>query len=129
MALKLDLIGLIVEDMAKSLAFYRALGLEIPPEMDSEGHVEITLDNGLRMAWDTYEIMRMVDPDWQPADGHHRMGLAFLCGSSAEVDANYQRVVGLGYESHKAPFDAFWGQRYAQVKDPDGNVIDLFAPL
>ena len=26
------------------------------------------------------------------------------------------------------PFDAFWGQRYATVLDPDGNAVDLFAP-
>lgn len=24
---------------------------------------------------------------------------------------------------------AFWGQRYAVVRDPDGNDVDLFAPL
>jgi uncharacterized glyoxalase superfamily protein PhnB len=29
----------------------------------------------------------------------------------------------------KEPWDAFWGQRYAAVGDPDGNLIDLFAPL
>jgi uncharacterized glyoxalase superfamily protein PhnB len=23
----------------------------------------------------------------------------------------------------------FWGMRYAQVKDPDGNIVDLFADL
>ncbi len=34
-----------------------------------------------------------------------------------------------GTEGHKEPWDAFWGQRYAQAKDPDGNVVDLFAPL
>lgn len=33
---------------------------------------------------------------------------------------------GLG---HKAPWDAFWGQRYAVVVDPDGNLVDLFADL
>ena len=26
-----------------------------------------------------------------------------------------------------APFDAPWGQRYAMVRDPDGNGVDLFA--
>jgi len=129
MPLKLDLIGLIVEDMGKSLAFYRALGLEIPPEMDSEGHVEITLENGLRLAWDTHATIRSFDEHWQPGNGHHQVAFAFLCDDAAAVDANYQRVIDLGYESHKEPFDAFWGQRYAQVKDPDGNVIDLFAPL
>jgi uncharacterized glyoxalase superfamily protein PhnB len=27
------------------------------------------------------------------------------------------------------PWDAFWGQRYAVVHDPDGNGVDLFCPL
>ena len=27
------------------------------------------------------------------------------------------------------PWDAFWGQRYAIVTDPDGNHVELFAPL
>jgi hypothetical protein len=27
------------------------------------------------------------------------------------------------------PYDAPWGQRYATVLDPDGNIVDLFAPL
>ena len=34
-----------------------------------------------------------------------------------------------GHASKTAPRDAFWGQRYAQVIDPDGNVVDLFARL
>ncbi|MCA9914513.1 MAG: VOC family protein [Anaerolineae bacterium] len=129
MALKLDLIGIIVADMAKSLAFYRALGLDIPPEMDREGHVEIKLDNGLRLAWDTQEVIRSFNESWQPGNGHHQMGMAFLCDSPADVDASHQRIISLGYDSHKEPFDAFWGQRYAQVKDPDGNIVDLFASL
>lgn len=28
-----------------------------------------------------------------------------------------------------APWDAFWGQRYGILNDPDGNTIDLFCPL
>jgi uncharacterized glyoxalase superfamily protein PhnB len=28
-----------------------------------------------------------------------------------------------------SPWDAFWGMRYAVVKDPDGNAVDLFAAL
>lgn len=31
--------------------------------------------------------------------------------------------------SDVVPFDAPWGQRYATVLDPDGNGVDLFAPL
>ena len=39
----------------------------------------------------------------------------------------YRTLMAAGVESHKEPWDAFWGQRYAVVKDPDGNHIDLFA--
>lgn len=126
---KLDMIGIIVRDMPAALNFYRQLGLDIPADMDKEGHAEIVLPNGLRIAWDTYEVIHMFDPGWQPNAGSHRMGLAFLCSSPAEVDAAYTRLTGLGYHARKAPWDAFWGQRYAQVEDPDGNPVDLFAPL
>ena len=39
MTARLDLIGLVVEDMARSLAFYRELGLDLPPGADTEPHV------------------------------------------------------------------------------------------
>jgi len=41
----------------------------------------------------------------------------------------YAELLDAGGAAHKEPWDAFWGQRYAQVKDPDGTVIDLFATL
>lgn len=126
---KLDLIGVAVRDMPRALAFYRALGWDIPAEMDAEGHVEYTLPNGLRFAWDTHEVIRSFDAGWQPPSGGHGLGLAFLCESPAAVDTAFQRLMDLGYNAHKEPFDAFWGQRYAQVEDPDENVIDLFAAL
>jgi uncharacterized glyoxalase superfamily protein PhnB len=124
---KLDLIGIIVRDMPAALAFYRQLGLDIPPELDAEGHAEITLPNGLRIAWDTHEVIRSFDPAWQPPSAGHRVAFAFLCDSPADVDALFDRLMAMGHRAHRQPFDAFWGQRYAQVEDPDGNIVDLFA--
>lgn len=126
---KLDLVGMVVKDMGKALDFYRALGWEIPADQDSAGHVEYVLPNGLRIAWDTYEIIRSFDAEWQPPSGGHGVALAFLCESPADVDTVFKRMTDAGHKAHKAPFDAFWGQRYAQLEDPDGNVIDLFAPM
>jgi uncharacterized glyoxalase superfamily protein PhnB len=83
--------------------------------------------NGYRIAWDSLELMKSLNPDWVEPVGN-RIGLAFLCESPTEVDELYERVVAAGYAGHKAPWDAFWGQRYAVVVDPDGNLIDLFAP-
>jgi catechol 2,3-dioxygenase-like lactoylglutathione lyase family enzyme len=125
----LDLIGLVVADMAASLAFYRRLGLDIPETADSEPHVEISLPGGLRLAWDTEEVVRSFAPDWQPSTGSQRIGLAFRCADPAAVDREHHALVATGYRSVLAPFDAFWGQRYATVHDPDGNGVDLFAPL
>ena len=123
-----DLLGIIVNDMAAALRFYRLLGLEIPAAADGEVHVEVTLDGGFRLAWDSRALVQSIDPSWKEPSGH-RMGLAFLCADPEEVDLLYARVTAAGYGGHKPPWDAFWGQRYAVVVDPDDNHIDLFAPL
>jgi catechol 2,3-dioxygenase-like lactoylglutathione lyase family enzyme len=128
MALTFDLIGLVVADMPASLAFYRRLGLDLPPEADGEPHVELTLPGGLRLAWDTAATIRSFDPDWTPPSGDPRVSLAFRCESPAEVDRTFAALTEAGYEGHKKPWNAFWGQRYAVVHDPDGNSVDLFAP-
>lgn len=121
-----DLLGMVVRDMANALRFYRLLGLDLPPELDNEPHVEVTTPGGFRIAWDSLELIKQMDPNWTEPTGQ-RMTLAFKCDSAAEVDTLYQRVIENGYRSHKEPWDAFWGQRYAIVVDPDGNTVDLFA--
>jgi catechol 2,3-dioxygenase-like lactoylglutathione lyase family enzyme len=126
---RLDTLGLHVRDMAAALAFYRRLGLEIADGAESEGHVEATLPGGLRVAWDTTEVMQSFDPGWAPPAGGAAFALAFLVDSPAEVDSLYAELTGAGYVGHLEPWDAFWGQRYAVVKDPDGNDVALFAPL
>jgi catechol 2,3-dioxygenase-like lactoylglutathione lyase family enzyme len=129
MAPTFNMIGLVVSDMSASLAFYRRLGLDIPPEADAEPHVELNLPGGLRLGWDTVEVVRGFLPDWQPPTGSARVGLAFACADPAEVDRVYAELVAAGYHGHREPWDAFWGQRYATLHDPDGNGVDLFAPL
>jgi catechol 2,3-dioxygenase-like lactoylglutathione lyase family enzyme len=125
-----DLIGIIVDDMPRALAFYRRLGFDLPADADKEPHVETTLPGGLRIAWDTSDTIRSFDDSWTPpSGGGHRLGLAFRCDDAADVDAVYAELTGAGYEGRLEPWDAFWGMRYAVVHDPDGNSVDLFAPL
>jgi catechol 2,3-dioxygenase-like lactoylglutathione lyase family enzyme len=71
MTARIDLIGVVVDDMPRALDFYRRLGLEIPDEADSEPHVEASLPGGLRIAWDTTETIRSFDPEWTPPSGGH----------------------------------------------------------
>jgi len=126
---KLDCVAVIAEDMAASLAFYRRLGLEIPADSDDQPHVEAVLPGGLRFLWDTVETVRSFDPEWTKPVGGNSIGLAFRCDDAAEVDKTYADLTAAGYRGHKEPWDAFWGQRYATIEDPDGNTVDLFAPL
>ncbi len=122
-------IGLVVNDMGRSLAFYRLLGLDIPAEADELPHVDVPLPDGGRLMFDTIETIHSFDPEWKPPNGSHRVGLAFGCDSPSDVDAEFGKLVGAGHEAHLEPWDAFWGQRYASVHDPDGNSVELFAPL
>jgi uncharacterized glyoxalase superfamily protein PhnB len=128
MAIQLDMIGLTVRDMAAALRFYRLLGLDIPSGVEGEPFVEVITPNGYRISWNSLEMVKGLDPEWVEPVGQ-RMTLAFKCDSPAGVDALYQQIVQSGHRGHKAPWDAFWGQRYAVVVDPDGNLVDLFAPL
>lgn len=125
---KPDMVGMVVRDMAAALRFYRLLGLEFAEGAETEQHVEVHA-NGYRLAWDSLELIRQLDANWVVPSQGQRMSLAFKCESAAEVDALYQQIVDAGYDGHKEPWDAFWGQRYAVVVDADGNHVDLFAYL
>ncbi|MBU2693468.1 VOC family protein [Pimelobacter sp. 30-1] len=130
MALRLGFIGIVTQDMGASLAFYRALGVPLPDDIDpTSPHVDAHLEDGTALAWDTVATIRGFDPSYEPATGGHRISLAFDQGTPDAVDATYAAMVAAGHTGHVAPWDAFWGQRYATLLDPDGNAVDLFALL
>ena len=116
-----DAIGIVSSDLDRSRAFYALLGIDFPQE---DGHIEATMPNGTRLMLDGEDVIRSFRPDWTRETGN-QLALAFACGSPAEVDETYRRVV----HGEKEPWDAFWGHRYAQLRDPDGVQIDLFAAL
>ncbi|HEY4235991.1 MAG TPA: VOC family protein [Gaiellaceae bacterium] len=122
---QLDAIGIVSSDLARTRAFYALFGIDLA---EGDDHVEATMPNGLRLMVDTEDVIRSFNPDWTRSDGN-QLALAFACGSPAEVDELYARVVAAGFEGEKEPWDAFWGHRYAQLRDPDGVGVDLFAAL
>ena len=126
---RFEAMGIVVSDMPRALAFYRKLGLEFPEGSEDEGHVEAQLPGGLRYMLDTESVVKTFDPEWSRPSCGHAVGGAFKCDSPEEVDRVYGELLEAGGSPHKEPWDAFWGQRYAQLTDPDGTVIDLFAPL
>jgi catechol 2,3-dioxygenase-like lactoylglutathione lyase family enzyme len=125
----LNVFSLIVADMPTALGFYRTLGLDIPAEADTEPHVQVPLgETGIKLAFDAVTMIREITPGYQPASGNWG-SLAFECASPAEVDRVFAAMTSAGYHGETKPWDAFWGQRYAVLHDPDGNGVDLFAVL
>jgi catechol 2,3-dioxygenase-like lactoylglutathione lyase family enzyme len=124
---QLNALGIVASDMAASIRFYRRLGLDVP-DTPGEGHVEAFLPNGVRFMLDSEEVIRSFRPDWSRETGN-QIAIAFECDSPAEVDAVYRRVLEAGFDGEKEPWDAFWGQRYAQLRDPDGVPVDVYATL
>jgi len=123
----LNAVGIVTADMARSLEFYRQLGLEVPDTPD-EGHVNVEIAGGARLMFDSEAELRKFRPEWERSTGNP-LALAFDCGSPAQVDEAYARLSAAGFPGDKEPWDAFWGQRYAQLRDPDGVPVDLYAAL
>jgi len=123
---ELAALGIVTKNMAEAVRFYRLLGVDVP---DPEGdHLDATIPNGLLLMWDTVELIKRLDPERQEPRGD-RIALAFDCGSPAGVDETHAKVVGAGFRSKEEPYDAFWGERFATVLDPDENPVALFAQL
>jgi len=125
--MQLDAIGIVVTDLQRAVTFYRLLGLDLP-DSGTEDHVEATTASGVRVMLDAETLIKRLSDDWVEPRGQ-RLAMGFKCASPADVDARYQAIVDAGFDGGKAPWDAFWGQRYAQVRDADGNKVDLFAEL
>jgi uncharacterized glyoxalase superfamily protein PhnB len=123
---ELNAIGIVASDIARSIAFYRLLGVDLPE--DGEGHIEATLPSGVRLMLDSEDVIKSFQPEWTRETGN-QLALAFECTSPAEVDEVYAQVAAAGFQADKEPWDAFWSQRYAQLRDPDGVPIDLYASL
>lgn len=124
--MSLDAIGIACKDLKKTISFYSLLGMNF--KEFGEGHAEATSPNGTRIMLDSFDLMKKVNSKWREPQ-QSGVTLCFVQESPKNVDQLYLRLVKDGFESVKEPWDAFWGQRYSSIKDPDGNQVDLFAPL
>lgn len=130
MTLKFDFIGIVTADLGRSLAFYRSLGIAIPEGLDDAPHVEVQLPGGMKLAWDPVSTIESFSPGFELPEGENRIAFACSAASPAEVDSAYAEIVDRHPSAAStAPWDAPWGQRYATVLDPDGNSVDIYAPL
>ncbi len=124
-------LNLVVSDMEATVVFYRRLGLTIP-DLDGEwpnSHRWASLPGGFDLHFDTVEFARQWNQGWTARPGGGMGVLGFAVESREAVDALYADMTGAGYAGQQPPYDAFWGDRYAVLSDPDGNAVGIMSPM
>ena len=101
MALELYMVGVVPQDMGKSLEFYRRLGLAIPEGSEGQRHVGIKMGGELTFFLNTIGLV-------EKSDSPHVV-FEFYLKERAAVDAKYTEMTGFGYESYRAPFVSAFG--------------------
>ena len=126
--MKIDAVGVSSSNFQRSVDFYKLLGFQFPEFKADEDHLEsITPDGSARLMIDSKSLLRSIlGADPQP--GNHS-SFAINYETAAEVDRVSAEVKKAGFTVVSEPWDAFWGQRYAILEDPDGYKVDLYAAL
>ena len=126
--MKLDAVTVTSRDFVKTARFYSLLGFTFPDFGTEDKHLEAVTPAGeVRLMIDGAELMRSITGK-EPVPPTHS-SFAIKCESAAEVDTAVAAISKAGFTVIKEPWDAFWGQRYAIVADPDGYMTDVFATL
>jgi uncharacterized glyoxalase superfamily protein PhnB len=118
-------VNLIVTDLDRAKTFWAVLGFASTPR--HAGAAVLTFANGLNLVLHEPSFARR----WDPAYAGPNAGSAVIdvnLPSRDAVDDVHQRVVDAGFTSSVAPWDTFFGARYAIVRDADGHRIGLKSP-
>lgn len=126
--MKLNAIGVTSSNFAKTVEFYALLGFEFPEFKAGEDHLEPKTPAGsARLMIDSKKLItEILGEEPKPSNAS---AFAIEYDSPLELNEVAQKVKEAGFNVIREPWDAFWGQRYAVVADPDGYKVDLYAPL
>jgi uncharacterized glyoxalase superfamily protein PhnB len=124
----LDQLNVVVGDMPAMLDFYERLGVDVDrtPAPWAKDHVTTKQAGAIDFDFDSSEFATKWNQGW--STGQTGVVIGFRFEAREAVDETYADLVAAGYTGQQAPWDAFWGARYAIVADPDGNSVGLMSP-
>lgn len=118
---RFTMVVLLVEDLARSLAFYRRLGVEFPEGADERTDIGVDIGDGRTIIWtSTFE---QYDPERETPRGSSRVMLEFFVEGDAAVDAAFIELTAAGYHGRRAPFRTAFDAYMCMVDDPDGTTV------
>ena len=118
---RFTMVVLLIEDLARSLAFYRRLGVEFPPDAETKTDIQVPIGGHHQMVLTTQFVRN--DPDRHTPSGGSRIVLEFFVDSQAEVDAKFVELTEAGYFGRRAPWLTSFGAYMCMVDDPDDNTV------
>lgn len=124
--MKLDGIGLFVNDMPTMVRFYRdVLGFEIT-EGENAVNVYLIKNGTLFMLYERKNFEKMTNRKYEYLNGFNgHFEIALYVDTFAEVDKEYAKAVAKGAQSVLEPTTEPWGQRTCYIADPEGNLIEI----
>ena len=124
--MRLDGFGLLVNDMAKMIRFYRdVLGFEIR-EPEDTSNVYLVKDGTLFLLYGRKDFEKMTNRRYEYVKGlNGHSEIALYVDTFAEVDAAFKEAVALGAAPVLEPETEHWGQRTCYIADPEGNLIEI----
>jgi len=79
-------------------------------------------------ALDNPALAQIYNAEWRGPGPANSILLSAQLPTREAVDGTYAALVAAGHEGVQVPYDAFWGARYAVVRDPEGNSVGLESP-
>ena len=124
--MKLDGVGLFVNDMATMIRFYRdVLGFEIK-EGENAVNVYLIKNGTLFMLYERKNFEKMTNRKYEYLNGlNGHFEIALYVDTFEEVDSEYAKAVEKGAQSVLEPTTELWGQRTCYIADPEGNLIEI----
>ena len=124
--MRLDGIGLFVEDMPKMIKFYRdVLGFEIKEDENTK-NVYLIKDGTLFMLYERKNFEKMTNRKYEYINGYNgHFEIALYVDTFEEVDKKYKEIIEKGAKSILEPVTEPWGQRTCYIADPEGNLIEI----
>ena len=124
--MRLDGFGLLVNDMAGMIRFYRdVLGFEIKEE-ENTGNVYLVKDGTLFLLYGRKDFEAMTSRRYDYVKGlNGHFEIALYVDSFGEVDEAFRHAVENGAAPVLEPTTEPWGQRTCYIADPEGNLIEI----
>ena len=120
----LTLVTLGVSDLARSIAFYEALGFKRKAR-DAEGVGFFNAGAVTFGVWPAEELAKDANVATAEAPAFRGVALAWNCRSEGDVDAAIERARAAGAKVPKPAQKTFWGGYAGYFVDPDGHLWEV----